>query len=239
MFYCFQMQQQQYFEENFDDLTLGEETKMDIQEEVPLGISTSSAAQQRNQPRPLLQQIEDQDAYIRELSLHLDPAIITSEQQAQLATEAIKKAFLTVGYLVAECDTADQRRETADAFNQAAAQYAKTALACQQQLEQIDGRFYEIYDKMMHLTFKGMDIQQQLFTNQLAAWAMAHCHQVAGLNRPLGDVRQDLPPTYHDFHIPQPPPEVAQEFKPYLPQHASASKQRRHNIYRLLQPPVM
>ena len=145
------MQQQQYFEENFDDLTLGEETKMDIQEEVPLGISTSSAAQQRNQPRTLLQQIEDQDAYIRELSLHLDPDIITSEQQAQLATEAIKKAFLTVGYLVAECDTADQRRETADAFHQAAAQYAKTALACQQQLEQIDGRFYDMYDEMMRL----------------------------------------------------------------------------------------
>ena len=38
MLYCFQMQQQQqhHFEENFEDLTLGEETGMDLQEEIPL-----------------------------------------------------------------------------------------------------------------------------------------------------------------------------------------------------------
>ena len=219
MLYCFQMQQQQqqfHFEENFEDLTLGEETKMDVQEEVPLGISTSPAFHQQTQPRTLLQQIEDQDAYIRDLSLHLDPEVITSELQAELSIAAIKKAFLTVGYLVAECDTAEQRRQTADTFQHAAAQYARTAQACQGQLEEIDSRFYEIYNEMMQLTFKGMDLQQQLFSNQLASWAMLHCHQIAKMNRPLGETRQDLPPKYVDYGIPNPPPEIVQEFQPFL-----------------------
>ena len=72
MLSCFQMQQQQqfHFEENFEDLTLGEETRMDLQEEIPLGISTAPATQQKHQQRTLLGQIEDQDAYIRDLSLH-------------------------------------------------------------------------------------------------------------------------------------------------------------------------
>ena len=72
------MQQQQHFEENFEDLTLGEETRIDIQEEIPLGISTAPARHEQHRQRTLLGQIEDQDAYIRDLSLHADPDTISS-----------------------------------------------------------------------------------------------------------------------------------------------------------------
>ena len=37
-----QQQQQSQFAENFEDLTLGEETRMDIQEDIPLGISRTT-----------------------------------------------------------------------------------------------------------------------------------------------------------------------------------------------------
>ena len=78
---------------------------------------------EQHQQRTLLRQIEDQDAYIRDLSLHADPDTISSEQEAQIAISTIKKSFLTVGYLVADCDSAEQRNETANAFQHAAAQY--------------------------------------------------------------------------------------------------------------------
>ena len=122
-----------------------------------MGISTAPATRQQ---RTLLGQIEDQDAYIRDLSLHSDPDIITSGQEAQIAISTIKKSFLTVGYLVADCNSAEQRNEAANAFQHAAVQYFGTAQSCQDQLEDIDGRFHQIYQEFMDLTFKGIDIQQ-------------------------------------------------------------------------------
>ena len=148
-----QQQQQLHFEENFEDLTLGEETTIDLQEEIPLGISTSPSRQQHRQ-RTLLGQIEDQDAYIRDRSLHADPDTISSqEQEAQIAISTIKKSFLTVGYLVADCDSAEQRNETANAFQHAAAQYYGAAQSCQDQLDDIDNRFHQIFKEFMDLTF--------------------------------------------------------------------------------------
>ena len=218
MLYFFQMQQQQqhHFEENFEDLTLGEETKMDIQEEIPLGISTAPTRHEQHRQQTLLGQIEDQDAYIRDLSLHADPDTISSEQEAQIAVSTIKKSFLTVSYLVADCDSAEQRNETANAFQHAAVRYYDAAQSCQDQLDDIDNRFHQIYKEFLDLTFKGMDIQQQLFSNRLAAWAMTHCNRIAKRNAPRGESVLDLPPSYLDFRIPEPPQEVIQEIAPYV-----------------------
>ena len=62
-----QQQQQQHFEENFEDLTLEAETRMDVQVEYPLGISTDPRHQTTAQTRTLLQKIEAEDAFIRDV----------------------------------------------------------------------------------------------------------------------------------------------------------------------------
>ena len=68
----------------------------------------------------------------------------------------------------------------------------------------------------MDLTFKGMDIQQQLYSNKLAAWAMTHCYKLTKKTAPRGETVTDLPPNYFDFGIPEPPEEVIQELVPYV-----------------------
>ena len=165
MLYSFQMQQQQHqFEEKFEDLTLGEETKMDIQEEIPLGISTDPAHQLPHRQRTLLRQIEAEDAFIRDVCNYQEPDTITSESEADLAILAMEESFLTVSYLAGQCDSQAERAAAASAFKLAAAHVHEPIQSCQLQLHTINNKFHQLYKEFQQLTLTAMDVQQTQYS---------------------------------------------------------------------------
>ena len=135
----------------------------------------------------------------------------------------MEESFLTVSYLAGQCDSQAERAAAASAFKLAAAHVHEPIQSCQLQLHTINNKFHQLYKEFQQLTLTAMDVQQTQYTNMLAMWTMQHCAKIVkGTAQTM-----DIPPRYDHFTIPQPPPEVINEFRPFfvemaaIPQRAS------------------